>query len=88
MGSRVSALPFAVGSGEYAASKAGADMLMKYAAIEVSLLHTATGRESHELELLGGIKFIESSNPSSRVDTTLNVRGDGFEPKGYPSICT
>ncbi|CAN0276286.1 unnamed protein product [Ascophyllum nodosum] len=34
MASRVSALPFAMGGGVYAASKAGANMLMKYAAIE------------------------------------------------------
>ncbi|CAN0276227.1 unnamed protein product [Ascophyllum nodosum] len=34
MVSRVSALPFAMGGGVYAASKAGANMLMKYAAIE------------------------------------------------------
>ena len=47
MGSHVSALPFFVGSGVYAASKAGADMLMKYAAIEVSLLYTTTEREMH-----------------------------------------
>ena len=33
--SRTSALPFAAGGGVYAASKAGANMLMKYAAIEV-----------------------------------------------------
>ena len=42
MGSRVSALPTASTCGVYAASKAGADMLMKYAAIEVSLIHAVS----------------------------------------------
>ena len=37
MGSRVSIHPGMRGGGVYAATKAGADMLMKYAAIEVSL---------------------------------------------------
>lgn len=40
LGSRVSALPVMQTSGVYAASKAGANMLVKYAAIEVSLLYT------------------------------------------------
>ncbi len=36
MAVRTSALPVAAGGGVYAASKAAAEMLMKYAAIEVS----------------------------------------------------
>lgn len=39
LGSRVSALPVMQTSGVYAASKAGANMLVQYAAIEVSLLY-------------------------------------------------
>lgn len=35
MGTRVTALPGMIGGSVYAASKAGADVLMKYAAIEV-----------------------------------------------------
>ena len=37
MGTRVSAMMAERGGGVYAATKAGADMLMKYAAVEVSL---------------------------------------------------
>lgn len=47
--SRVSTLPAMHGGGVYAATKAGADMLMKYAAVEVSW---AGGYSSHTVELI------------------------------------
>ena len=48
MASHVTALPSAMGCGVYAASKAGGNMLMKYAAIEVRAL---SSRLVHHLTL-------------------------------------
>ena len=74
--SRTSALPFNAGVGVYAASKAGANMLMKYAAIEVRV---CSSRAMFYLTL----PTLPSPESIGGLFNSVGKRGADHEPRPF-----